>query len=119
MRGKVTYRHPQPMQYFDHEVAPLPAATMDKLRDALGWPLICQLTPHEHYAAARIVESARFYKDRAHANAADRKATLAALAEEPDDKVLAALDACDPTTRAHVWDGAFIHLEMSAAEFAE
>jgi hypothetical protein len=52
--------------------------------------------------------------------AESRKATLAALANEPDDNnVICALETgCDPTTRSHIWDGALIHLGMSAADLA-
>jgi hypothetical protein len=108
MRGKVTYRHPQPA-LFDPDVRfpPLSAATIAALECALGADRV--LTPGEQVMAARAVESARFWRGRAtlRTSAADCRATLRALAAESD--ALSELAGCDVTTRALVEAAAFLH----------
>jgi hypothetical protein len=99
MRGKVTHRRPRNVDGFLN-VPAIPGQTNRRLEIALGR----ELSEAELSRAARIVESARYWRKRStlRASAEDIKATLRSLAVVPD--VGAAFDACDPTTRALVFE---------------
>ncbi len=112
MRGRVTYRYEQPPRHFWVTVEPLSEPTLAAIEKALGR----RLDVPEQDAAARVVESAKFFlnRERMRTSAADRRATLAALVKEPDATVLAALAACDVTSRAQVVGAAFVHGQGAA-----
>lgn len=111
MSGRITYRHEQPARAALVEIPPLSTATLTALEKELGRGL----TEAERTHIAEMVEVAQFWRDRARVSTAteDCRATLAALATEPDATVLAAYDACDVSTRAYLWTALCVDLALT------